>query len=273
MPIKIEYKTEQEVRDIPMTGLVSYSDVIDETYRLIKARGLEVTGIMYKPSGNGDTVTGTFIISPSSGIVDPDIKMSLTWTHSYHKAVRFVCNASAVSNEEGIIIIRDIASVAKPRRASEAMKYKSEIFEDLKLEIDYLESSFDKILEFKNMLKEAASNIGAASVSLGLLYVEEDVLTTSQASVIKEQIKSAEITNGWDMYLCFGEGLKDSHPKLFISDHVKLHSFFEEVFTPEVVKSEPEKLSLPSKYLGKSVDEEIKEQYNFVSPMPSVTFL
>lgn len=275
MPIKIEYKSEQEVRDIPMTGLVSYSDIIDETYRLVKEKGLEVISVSYKPSSNKDTVTASFVIRQSSvsAAPDPELDMGIVWTHSYHKAVRFQCNVCGVSYPGNNLVVRDPTQNVKTRRASDAEKYKAEIFEDLKLETAFITTSFNDIIKFKDNIKDCKANIGAGSVSLGLLYVEEDLLTTSQVSVIKDSLKSNTIENGWDMYKCFADGLKDSHPKLFLTDHIKLYSFFEEIFSEEPIKNETEKLYLPNKNNGKTVNEEIKEQYDYISPLPSVTFL
>ena len=269
MPIKIEYKTEQEVRDIKMTGLVSYSAVIDETYRLLKEKNLVVKDTLFKPNANGDTLLGVFIISNIKK-TDADLDACIVWSHSYHKAIRFQCNAGAI-DAEGNIIIRDVTPDIRTRRPSKAADYQAEMFEEIRLEISFIESSFAKVATFKQDLSSVKADIGAASVSLGVLYVEQELLTTSQTSVIKDVILATDITNGWEMYKCFAEGLKDSHPKSYLTDHIKMFNFFEEIFS-EPEKPEQKHLYLPNKS-GKTVNQDIKEQYNYTSPLPSVTFL
>lgn len=269
MPIKIEYKSEQEVRDIKFTGLISYSDVIDETYKLLNDKGLTLSGTVFKPNASGDTVTAIFIINPTSNVVDPDLTMCIVWTHSYHKGIRFQCNVAGIDSN-GSLLLRDKSGLQKARRSSDVSKYKMEIFDDLSLEIKYIESSFESLTSFKNRLKSTKANLGASAVALGLLYVEEDILTTSQSSIIKDMLKSNEINDGWDVYSCFSEGLKDSHPKTLLQDHINMQGFFEEVFLEEE-KKQPQAEIVPEK--GVTASNEIKEKYNYVSPMPSIIFV
>jgi len=268
MPIKIEYKTEQEIRDIKVTGLVSYSDVIDETYRLLEEKNIRVKYVIYKPSSNGDTVTATFILDDGV-IADPDIFMSLTWTHSYHKAIRFQCNSSATTTD-GLIVVKGVQTpVTKARRSSDAIKYKDEIFSDLQLEISYILNSFNEIIKFKDTLKGSVANLEVAAISLGILYVQFNILTTSQASVIKDWLLTNTIKTGWDIYTSFAEGLRDSHPKQFMNDHIDSYLFFQDSFSEEI---KPKELYLPNE-TPKSVNQELIDDHDFISKIPSVIFI
>lgn len=268
MPIKIEYKTEQEVRDLPMTGLVSYSEVIDETYRLLEQKGLTVKNTIYKPNSNGDTVTAIYILNDiEEGKLD-GLQPSITWTHSYHKAIRFSCNTSCIDESSEIMLVTGLKSEpAKARRSSDADKYRIEIFEDLELEISFCKDEFKKISDFKELMESKSCSISTASITLGVLYLEEDILTTSQVSIVKDYLKTINLVNGWDMYKAFGEALKESHPKLYLQNYINMYNLFKEIF------SEEEQEKVVTKEVRSNVDREILEEYNFIPNIPSVTFL
>jgi hypothetical protein len=97
---------------------------------------------------------------------------------------------------------------------------------------------------------------------LGILFAEYQILTTEQASMIRDQMKRpihvfSNADSLWAFYNYVTTALQHSHPKTWMEDQRILHMFISEVnrFTPTpVISAPPQDLSAPVPDLSAPVD-------------------
>ena len=96
-----------------------------------------------------------------------------------------------------------------------------------------------------------------AAELVGRLFLEQDIIQSTQVSVIKREMANPSFDYGapgsmWELYNHTTLALKEVHPSLWMQSHMKAHSFFvneggllvpnAEIHVPE--PGEPEQLSL-----------------------------
>jgi len=102
-----------------------------------------------------------------------------------------------------------------------------------------LQVSFERIAGQVRELKKFELSPNESYDILGNLFFEKKVLSITQMSIIKKEFECSRhfkhlgdpTFTAYDLYNHITESLKVSHPLSYISDHVKTHSLFEEVFS------------------------------------------
>lgn len=101
-----------------------------------------------------------------------------------------------------------------------------------------LQVSFEKTTAQMRELQHFEISPSESYDILGKLFFEQQVISITQMSIIKKEFEYSknfrhlgdkEFT-AYDLYNHVTESLKTSHPLSYISDHVKTHALFEEIF-------------------------------------------
>jgi hypothetical protein len=66
---------------------------------------------------------------------------------------------------------------------------------------------------------------------LGRLFLEEELISTMQMNIIAKEIEAPTFDYGapnsvWELYQHTTYAMKETHPRMWISDHIKAHNFF-----------------------------------------------
>jgi len=101
-----------------------------------------------------------------------------------------------------------------------------------------LQASFEKTSVQLRELQQFEISPTESYNILGKLFFEQQVISITQLSTIKKEFENSKNFHhlgdkdftAYDLYNHITESLKSSHPLSYISDHIKTHSLFEEVF-------------------------------------------
>lgn len=203
---------------------IPHSLMIEKTTDEIKKRGLVIKTKSFKIHGEGQGVIGYYGIESKE---DDKLGMMIGFRNSYDKsmAAGYVTGAQVWICKNGIIsgdvkIIRKHTGKADEEVASKLMTC-----------LDSLESVFRKIKEDADKLKSLSVSKKVMSELLGRMFIESEMITSTQLNVIKKEIAkptfiySEKGETWWDFYNFVTFSLKSSAPISAFSDHSRVHSF------------------------------------------------
>jgi len=115
-------------------------------------------------------------------------------------------------------------------------KHTGEVVKELNTKIvntiNQLDDHFNKMVEHSQRMKEIYVDTKASAELAGRLFIEEQILNTTQLNTLRKEILEPsfdEFKNEdlWSFYNNTTYALKNSHPTNYIDNHIKLHEFVE----------------------------------------------
>ena len=109
----------------------------------------------------------------------------------------------------------------------------SEINDKIVESINKLEAHFQILdIDRVHMKEKEVSNRVVAEL-LGRMYIEEEIINSTQLNIIKNEIlepsyKEFSGNTVWDFYNHCTHSLKKSHTLNMMQDHINIHEFFDE---------------------------------------------
>lgn len=222
-------RTRQEIIQIPIPeqtdsySVVSHENIISEIEEMLDKRNLSITNELYRMDSSGNKLTGMLRINQGNS----DMEFMIGFKNSYDKSISLglaagaqviVCENGCVSGE--IDMVR---------------KHTGTILIELQFKIENiinrLENSFNLIVQDADTMKNITMSNRKFSELIGRMYVEEELFSPNQLSVIKDQFHNSEFQefrggNAWSLYNWCTYALKSSHSNTMLQDHVNLHNFF-----------------------------------------------
>ena len=124
-----------------------------------------------------------------------------------------------------------MGSWARKHTGSADTETKETIEEQVKLAKMY----YDQLVSDKEAMKKINLDVRKQAQLLGMLFAEHDILTTEQASMIKQQMNKTTFNSSnpgtlWEFYNFVTIALQQSHPKTWMEDQRVLHWFVSETF-------------------------------------------
>jgi hypothetical protein len=189
--------------------------------------------------------------------------MMFAWTNSYNKQVRFKCGVGAFINKTGTVMVcGDMGNWSRKHTGTAD----EETLNTITDQIANAQMYYDQLVSDKEAMKQVPMTKRKQAQMLGILFAEYQILTTEQASVIRQQMDKPthvfeESGSLWAFYNYVTLALQISHPKTWMEDQRILHYFIssinnfaqapavvvvpvvEEVVVP-VVYSDPNQVSL-----------------------------
>jgi hypothetical protein len=160
---------------------------------------------------------------------DSDYGMRVAFRNSYDKsmpfglalgAVVFACSNSVIAGEVNY----------KRKHIGEALiETKGYISEGMKSLGEY----YEKLVSDMERLKQFYVDAIQASQLLGRMFMLEDIISSMQLNIVKEELYNSKHFNhldsdafsAFDFYQAITESLKKSHPTSYIANHSNLHNF------------------------------------------------
>ena len=174
--------------------------------------------------------------------------MMFAWSNSYNKQMRFKCGVGAIHKIHNTsMVCGDMGSWARKHTGSADTETKETIEEQVKLAKMY----YDQLVSDKEAMKKINLDIRKQSQLLGMLFAEHDVLTTEQASSIKQQMNKTTFNSSnpgtlWEFYNFVTIALQQSHPKTWMEDQRVLHWFMSDTFKFDKVEVKEEEVINPN---------------------------
>lgn len=204
---------------------ITNKEIIETALEQVYKQGLKIKDEFYKTDGSRSKFVGGFTINSGNSEMDMfwgfknSIDKSMSASYASGGKI-FICSNSAVSGE--FTLTR--------KHTGEADKHiKIAISEG----IQRLGDKFRKIeLDFQRM-KEIEVTKKTVSELVGRLYLDNEIITAHQLSIIKGEINLESYDYGvkdslFNLYQAVTHSLKTSHPISWLNDHVNAHQFFVE---------------------------------------------
>ena len=230
MPKKIQNTTKAHLVSVPLPNhgatytVISHQFVIDYAFQALAAAGFGIVDEEYRCTADGQIAQGIYRLNFNN---DPELSMMFAWTNSYNKQVKFKCVVGAYINQSGSVMISgDIGSWVRKHTGSADTEVKDTIDQYISNAHMY----YNQLCADKAAMELVSLNKRRQAQLLGVLFAEYEILTTEQASMIREQMKKpqqvfANTDSLWAFYNFVTNALQHSHPKTWMEDQRILHYF------------------------------------------------
>jgi hypothetical protein len=201
---------------------------MDYAYTELAKAGFGIVTEDYRATADGQIAQGIYKLQYNS---DPELSMMFAWTNSYNKQVRFKCGIGAYVNQTGTVMVcGDMGSWARKHTGSAD----EETVQTIKDQITDATMYYNQLVADKEAMKGISMNKRRQAQMLGILFAEYQILTTEQASMIRNQMDRPshvfdDSNSLWAFYNYVTIALQHSHPKTWMEDQRVLHYFISTV--------------------------------------------
>ena len=208
---------------------VSHKQMIEMTMEEIDKRGMKVLSEQYGIGRYGNQATGFYEIGSKE---DTEMNIKLGWHNSYDKTmpVRWAIGAHIIICGNGMVR-GDIGAFKRKHTGSVLEDYR----EQVRVHVESAGEMFRKIIDDKEKMKNIEITKRTASELIGRMFLEEDIITATQMSIIKKEMENPSYDykapgTAWELYNHVTVALKEEHPSRYINSHKQHHEFFANQF-------------------------------------------
>jgi len=261
MPKKIQNTTKANLISValPTHGatytVISHQFVIDYAYQALANAGFGIVDEEYRCTSDGQIAQGIYKLNFNN---DPELSMMFAWTNSYNKQVKFKCVVGAYINNTGAVMISgEVGSWVRKHTGTADTETKDTID-------NYIANAnmyYTQLCSDKATMEVVTLNRRKQSQLLGVLFAEYEILTTEQASMVRDQMKKPYhvFTNTdslWAFYNYVTNSLQFSHPKTWMEDQRILHYFISTIGNFQQC-STPAQIVQPINTVNKDIEETV----------------
>lgn len=244
MPKKISNTTKAHLISVPLPQhgasytVISHQFVMDYATQQLANAGFNIIDEEYRCTADGQIAQGVYRLQFNS---DPDLSMMFAWTNSYNKQVKFKCVVGAyIKNTGSVMICGDIGNWVRKHTGTADTETKDTID-------DYIINAhmyYNQLVSDKAAMEKIDLSRRKQSQLLGVLFAEYEILTTEQASLVRDQIKKplhvfASSDSLWAFYNYVTVALQKSHPRTWMEDQRILHYFISTIGNFQQINTAP----------------------------------
>jgi hypothetical protein len=234
MPKKIQGCSMAHLVSVPLPNhgttytVISHQFVIDYSKTALQNAGFIIIDEEYRCTADGNIAQGIYRLNYNS---DPELSMMFAWTNSYNKQVRFKCGVGAYVNKTGTVMVcGDIGSWARKHTGTADTETQDTIDD----QVSNAHMYYNQLVADKAHMEGINMNKRKQAQMLGILFAEYQILTTEQASMVRQQMDRPihvflNADSMWAFYNYVTVALQHSHPKTWMEDQRILHHFISEV--------------------------------------------
>ena len=234
MPKKIKDCTGDYLTGIPLPvhadtyTVISHENVMDYSKTALINAGFTIEREEYRATADGQIAQGVFRLHYGT---DQELSMMFAWTNSYNKQVRFKCGVGAYINTNGTVMVcGDMGSWARKHTGTAD----TETIATITDQVTNAHMYYNQLVSDKNIMQAISMTKRKQAQLLGILFAEYQILTTEQASIIRQQMDKpsyvfADNNSLWAFYNYVTLALQQSHPKTWMEDQRILHYFINSV--------------------------------------------
>ena len=230
MPRKIENTSKAHLISVPLPNhaasytVISHQFIIDYAFQSLTNAGFGIVDEEYRCTADGQIAQGIYKLNFNN---DPELSMMFAWTNSYNKQVKFKCVVGAYINNTGSVMISgEVGSWVRKHTGTADTETKATID-------DYISNAnmyYNQLCADKAAMETVSLNRRKQAQLLGVLFGEYEILTTEQASMVRDQMKRplqvfTSSDSLWAFYNYVTNALQSSHPKTWMEDQRILHYF------------------------------------------------
>ena len=234
MPKKIKDCTWDYLTGIPLPvhadtyTVISHENVMDYTKTALINAGFTIEREEYRATADGQIAQGVYRLHYGT---DQELSMMLAWTNSYNKQVRFKCGVGAYINTNGTVMVcGDMGNWARKHTGTAD----TETIATITDQVTNAHMYYNQLVSDKNVMQTISMTKRKQAQLLGILFAEYQILTTEQASIVRQQMDKpsyvfADNNSLWAFYNYITLALQQSHPKTWMEDQRILHYFINSV--------------------------------------------
>jgi len=236
MPRKIQDITRATLEAVPLPThaatytVISHKSIMDYALAEITAMGFAVHSEEYRATHDGQIAQGIYQLNYNS---DPEMSLMFAWTNSYNKQIRFKCAVGGyVHANQTVMLCGEIGTYARKHTGTAD----ADTIAMMQSHLANAQMYYDNLVADKEAMKAVPLSSRRQAEILGVLFAEYEILTTEQASIIRQQMdKPSFFYNGgkdtlWSFYNHATVALQQSHPRTWMEDQRMLHWFISNEF-------------------------------------------
>ena len=244
MPRKIKEYGRADLIGVPLPNhastytVISHESVMDLSAKALQDAGFVITSENYRATHDGNIASAIYTLNYGD---DPELSMMFAWSNSYNKQMRFKCGIGAIhTTNKTTMVCGDMGSWARKHIGTAD----TETEDTIKQQVSLAKMYYDQLVSDKERMKEITLDRKKQAQLLGILFADEEILTTEQASLIRQQMSRplhqfANNDSLWAFYNYVTLALQQSHPKTWMEDQRVLHWFISEAFKFDKVDVTP----------------------------------
>lgn len=235
MPKRISECSKAHLINVPLPQhgstytVISHQFVIDYVHQALAAAGFNIVSEEYRCNADGQIAQGIHKLMYNK---DPELSMMFAWTNSYNKQIKFKCLVGAYIETTGTVMVSgDMGVWIRKHMGTADVETKQSIDE----QIQNAHQFYQQMVSDKNEMVDKTLDKRKKAQLLGILFAEFGILTTEQASVVRNYIERpltsfANPDSLWAFYNSVTIALQQSHPRTWMEDQRVLHYFIDSVY-------------------------------------------
>lgn len=248
MPRKIKDVTKDYLVNVtlPVHGqsytVISHQSIIDYAYQELANQGFGIVDEEYRSTLDGQIAQGIYRLQFGT---DPEMNLMFAWTNSYNKQIRFKCATGGYVNaNQTVMLAGELGTYARKHTGTAD----ADVIASMQVQITNATMYYNQLVKDKEVMKTIPLTSRRQAELLGILFAEYEILTTEQASIIRQQMdKPSFFYNGgkdtlWAFYNHVTVALQQSHPRSWMEDQRMLHWVISNEFdlsTPVTLADKP----------------------------------
>jgi hypothetical protein len=206
---------------------ISHEQLIDLTLAGIEKSGFKLETELYSSAQEGNIANGRYTIS---NVADSEMKLQIGWQNSYNKqlTLKFALGTQIIICQNGMVS-GDFGAFKK-KHVGEIQTFTPQAITDY---IKSAEEAFKRIQVEREAMKQIEVDKRVISELIGRLYMEEELIQSTQLNIIQRELKKPTHNYGaegslWELYQFTTFSMKEIHPRLWMENHMNVHKFFTE---------------------------------------------
>jgi hypothetical protein len=204
---------------------ITHEQLIDLTLESVHSAGFTLDKEIYSASTDGQVANGRFTIN---NVSDNEMQLQIGWQNSYNKTLSlkfaigahiFICQNGCVHGDMGSFRKKHMGSVQEftPNAITEYIKQAGDTFQRMQNEREAL-----KQIELSKRVKAEL---------IGRLMLEDQLITSMQVNQIAKELEAPTYdysapNSMWELYQFTTQTMRETHPRFWMNDHMKVHNFF-----------------------------------------------
>lgn len=210
--------------------VISHESVMDYVFTELAAQGFGILSEEYRCTYDGLIAQGIYKLNYGA---DEEMSLMFAWSNSYNKQLKFKCvTGGYVTANQTVMLCGEIGTWTRKHTGTAD----ADAIEMIKTQITNAAVYYNNLVADKEVMKQIPLTTKRQAELLGVLFAEYELLTTEQASIVRQQIdKPSFFYNGgkhtlWSFYNHVTLAFQQSHPKTWMEDQRMLHWFISNEF-------------------------------------------
>lgn len=210
--------------------VISHESVMDYVFTELAAQGFGILTEEYRCTYDGLIAQGIYKLNYGT---DEEMSLMFAWSNSYNKQLKFKCvTGGYVTANQTVMLCGEIGTWTRKHTGTAD----ADAIEMIKTQITNAAVYYNNLVADKEVMKQIQLTTKRQAELLGVLFAEYELLTTEQASIVRQQIdKPSFFYNGgkhtlWSFYNHVTLAFQQSHPKTWMEDQRMLHWFISNEF-------------------------------------------